>query len=133
MASNERWGPCMWEAICRICARDRSHWFTREQINAERHTIQDCAKAHGEYPEVTVSFTLTEFIKSGIIFRTDRGEYHLTDLGKANFRAFEKIEAIKRGGRSPSEQELHEIYDEEWHEQMKRWGSRFLKSILPGC
>ena len=127
MASDERWGPCTWEAICRICAQNKAHRFTREQIVEERHAIRNCAKGHEKHPEVTISFQLTEFTKQGVIFPTDRGEYHLTDWGKANFRVFRKLETLKRSGQSPSEKEIRELYDEEWQEELKRWWHLYLK------
>lgn len=126
MAPNQRWGPCTWEAICRICAENRAPLFTRKQIDEQRFAIRNCAKGHGENPEVTVSFQLTELCKQGVIL-ADRGEYHLTDWGKANFRVFQKVETAKRSGQPPSDKEIRELYDEEWQEELKRWWRQFLR------
>ena len=129
MASDDRWGRCTWEAICRICTQNKTHQFTREQVVDERHTIRNCAKGHGEHPEVTSSFQLTECTKLGFIFQTDRGEYHLTDWGMANFRVFQKVETAKMSGQPLSEREIGDLYDDEWKEELKRWRHLFFRTL----
>lgn len=78
---------------------------------------------------MTISFQLTECTKLGFIFLTDRGEYHLTDWGIANFQVYQKVETAKRSGQALSEKEIRELYNEEWQEEFKRWWHRYLRKL----
>ena len=78
---------------------------------------------------MTISFQLTELTKLGFISPTDGGEYHLTDLGKAAFRFFQRLESAKRSGQPLSEKEISDLLNEECQEELKKWGRRFLRSL----
>lgn len=78
------WEQAVWEAIYRVCDRNGTRCFTRRELfNTEplKSTVST-SRSKGQHPEMSVSYTLTDFTRLGEyarIKRIGRGKYEIND------------------------------------------------------